>query len=101
MTVAFVPYQCRHSGPSWDRIMNHWTLEEVQKRGRCKSTKSVVRYGKSVKLMQWYAEYSTEQRACFEKCERKLEDTVHHGLEPPGPPWVAKPGGCQVVRGVL
>ena len=31
--LEFVPYQLRHSGPSWDRLKERRTLKEIQKRG--------------------------------------------------------------------
>jgi integrase len=42
-----VPYQGRHSGASIDRCSGRRTVEEVRKRGRWKSHRSVVRYEKS------------------------------------------------------
>jgi integrase len=42
-----VPYQGRHSGASIDRCNGRRTVEEVRKRGRWKSHRSVVRYEKS------------------------------------------------------
>ena len=44
---AVVPYQWRHSGPSIDRAMKWRPLDEVQKRGRWASQKSVARYEKA------------------------------------------------------
>eukprot|EP00971_Amphidinium_carterae_P350193 6491429-Amphidinium_carterae.1 len=34
LNIAFVPYQLRHSGPSWDRVRSYRTLAEIQKRGQ-------------------------------------------------------------------
>ena len=48
--LDMTPYQLRHSGPSIDRSRNLRSLEEVQKRGRWKSHKSVARYEKSARL---------------------------------------------------
>ena len=33
LRIHFVPYMCRNSGPSWDRLQKHRTLQERQKRG--------------------------------------------------------------------
>ena len=48
--IDMTPCQLRHSGPSIDRSRNLRSLEEVQKRGRWKSHKSVARYEKSARL---------------------------------------------------
>ena len=64
--VSVVPYQCRHSGASHDRAVQARSLLEIQKRGQWKSNKSVVRYEKSARLGQTYAQYSTSLQAWIE-----------------------------------
>ena len=61
--VAVVPYQCRHSGASHDRAVQLRSLLEIQKRGQWRSNRSVVRYEKSARLGQTYAQYSTRLQA--------------------------------------
>ena len=46
----FVPYELRHAGPSWERLLHLRTLAEVQMRGRWKTLKSVMRYEEAVRL---------------------------------------------------
>ena len=53
--VKMVPYQVRHSGPSWDALQKTRTLAEIQKRGCWVSARSVVRYEKGGRIMADYA----------------------------------------------
>ena len=64
--VDVVPYQCRHSGASHDRAVQLRSLLEIQKRGQWRSSRSVVRYEKSARLGQTYAQYSTRLQAWIE-----------------------------------
>jgi len=45
------PHSLRHSGPSHKVIRNECTLEEIRRRGRWKSPKSVQRYTKTHTLL--------------------------------------------------
>ena len=61
--VDVVPYQCGHSGASHDRAVQLRSLLEIQKRGQWTSNKSVMRYEKSARLGQTYAQYSSRLQA--------------------------------------
>ena len=50
----FVPYQLRHSGPSWDRLHARRSQNVVMKRGRWKSFASLARYEKGGMLTKQY-----------------------------------------------
>ena len=47
---GFVPYQLRHGGPSHDRSEQVRSLEQIQKRGRWRQLKSVMRYEKAGRI---------------------------------------------------
>ena len=74
--VSVVPYQCRHSGASDDRASQARSLMEIQKRGQWKSQRSVVRYEKSARLGQVYAQYSTALQAWLENVGPRAEGIV-------------------------
>ena len=71
-----VPYQCRHSGASDDRATQASSLLEIQKRGQWKSAKSMVRFEKSARLGQSYAQYSNELQAWIENVAPRVEAIV-------------------------
>ena len=83
-----VPYQTRHSGPSIDRSRGDRTAEEVRKRGRWKSHRSVQRYEKAAKLAKTWSLLPAAIRAVLVRCEADIADVVFGrpttGLELPG-----------------
>ena len=81
--TQLVPYQARHSGPSWDRLCNTRTLESIQKRGRWKAFASVQRYEKAARVLSEYAKYQPEQRAVFEVCQREVKAILLGHRKPP------------------
>ena len=83
-----VPYQARHSGPSIDRSRLWRSLEECQKRGRWRSSKSVARYEKGGRLGVFWNHLAAEVRSRLEMCERHLDDLV---LSRPGASKVTLP----------
>ena len=70
------PYGLRHSGPSEDRARSVRTLEEIRKRGRWASAKSVQRYEKAARLAATYETYSAEFKVFSETCDRVIADVV-------------------------
>lgn len=48
---AFTPHTLRHSGPSFDAIHQHRTIQEIQQRGRWASSSSEDRYKKPGRLL--------------------------------------------------
>ena len=74
--VSVVPYQCRHSGASHDRAVEARPLLEIQKRGQWKSSRSVMRYEKSARLGQVYAQYSARLQAWIEAVSPHVEGIV-------------------------
>jgi hypothetical protein len=75
-----VPYQLRQSGPSWDRLQNRRTLEEIQKRGQWKAFSSVARYEKSTRVMATYGKLPQETRNRCERLTRDLERLMLEGM---------------------
>ena len=53
--LAVVAYSLRHGGPSWDFMKKFRGLEEIQQRGRWRSSSSVLRYQKNVKTSECHA----------------------------------------------
>jgi hypothetical protein len=68
-----VPYQMRHSGPSVDRCRELRTSLEVQRRGRWKTIKSLLRYERAARMAREWHSYSARQQTLFESCEAALE----------------------------
>ena len=75
--VHIVPYQMRHSGPSIDMAAGRRGLQEVQKRGRWASSKSVLRYERHARLGAEWSKLSPAQRELFGQCADHLEDVIH------------------------
>ena len=71
-----VPYQWRHSGLSIDRSRLYRTQDEVQKRGRWRVVKSVMRYEKHARLAESTHRFSAAMQAHFQNCEAQLADVV-------------------------
>jgi len=82
----FVPYELRHAGPSWERLLNLRTLAEVQKRGRWKTLKSVMRYEKAGRLQQEMARMEPSLRHHLEECARLVVGCVRGAVAAPAPP---------------
>ena len=72
-----VPYQMRHSGPSIDMAAGRRGLQDVQKRGRWQSSKSVLRYERHARLGAEWSKLSPAQRDLFGRCADHLEDVIH------------------------
>ena len=49
--LGIVAYSLRHGGPSWDFMKKFRNLDEIQQRGRWRSSSSVLRYQKASKLL--------------------------------------------------
>ena len=64
-----VPYQCRHSGASLDKL-------EIKKRGMWKSDNSIVRYQKSGRLAQIQSDPNTSQLTYFKATDLTLEELI-------------------------
>ena len=76
LDVSAVPYMMRHSGPSIDRAGNYRNIEEIRKRGRWASHKSVVRYEKAGRLSKaWHDLPAVTREKCMQS-EVLLEATV-------------------------
>ncbi|CAK0903264.1 unnamed protein product [Prorocentrum cordatum] len=74
-----VPYMMRRSGPSIDRALQFRPLDEVRKRGRWASRKSVVRYEKAARLSKaWHDLPLASQRRC-EALDARLEELLLRG----------------------
>ena len=81
-----MPYQLRHSGPSWDRARGLRQQSEVQKRGRWRSLKSVVRYEKHGRLSSEMHRFPAETQSFLLACAEHLEGYLVLGREvPPAP----------------
>ena len=77
-----VPYQLRHSGASIDRASNTRTVEEVKKRGRWKTSRSLVRYERHARLGAAYQKFSEPQRAHFARCQQLIEGVLLGQVDP-------------------
>ena len=78
--TAVVPYQWRHSGESLDVARRSRSLAEVQKRGRWKSHKSVMRYEKSGRMSLALQDLPRTLVDHAFACEARLEDIVFRGF---------------------
>jgi len=74
--AVVVPYQFRHSGPSWDILQGLRSLAEVQKRGRWKAFSSVCRYEKSGRSLQGYEGLSESMRRHCQSSAVMLEEVI-------------------------
>ena len=74
--VDAVPYQARHSGASEDRARGRRRQDEVQKRGRWSSIRSVMRYEKGGLLQQSALQLSSELRVYLQACEARLGEII-------------------------
>ena len=80
---SFVPYQLRHSGPSWDRQHKRRSQLAIMKRGRWKSLASLVRYEKGGMVTKDYGKLHPRLREHLELCSRVLEQVMLGGRLPP------------------
>ena len=71
-----VLYQGRHTGASLDRLENRRSLLDVQKRGRWRTTTSVMRYEKHALLQEVWSHLSLRHQAMARADARKLESEV-------------------------
>ncbi|CAK0839797.1 unnamed protein product [Prorocentrum cordatum] len=71
-----VPYHMRHSGPSWKRLKEMGALQQIQKRGRWASVKSLVRHEKHGRLAMQMAEHSAAKQRWLLACERRVGECV-------------------------
>ncbi|CAE8724300.1 unnamed protein product [Polarella glacialis] len=76
LQIHVVPYQARHRGPSIDRARVLRSQEEVQKRGRWISHKSLVRYEKAARLASTFNQFDLWQQTLFRLCEDHIEAIV-------------------------
>ncbi len=76
LKTSMVPYQLRHAGPSWDRLKHHRGLQDIQKRGRWKAFKSVLRSEKATLVLQEFKRLPLAlQRHCNE-CVNNLKEIL-------------------------
>lgn len=94
--VSFVPYQLRHSGPSWEMLRRRRTLAEIQKRGQWRSFSSVQRYEKATKLMAAYHRLAPDLRRHLELVGKNLE--AHFCDNKPVPAFAARVGPLRPPR---
>ncbi len=90
--VTFTPYQLRHSGPSWDRLKEYRTLQEVQKRGGWRTTKSVMRYEQAARSLSEYAKVDPAVKLFMEEAARDLKLYVLEGKPVPPAPRLRRGG---------
>ena len=72
-----VPYQLRHSGPSWDRLKRWRTGAEIQKRGRWAQENSVARYEKHARVTLEMQKLSPSMAEYCRNCDRQIEEYFH------------------------
>ena len=80
--LKLVPYQLRHSGASDDRLQKIRTSEEIMKRGRWRTLKSVARYEKHARVTLEFSRLTASVQAHCVACEGQLGD-VFLGRVPP------------------
>ena len=74
--IAFlqpVLYMGRHTGASLDRLENNLSLEEVQKRGRWRTSDSVRRYEKRALVQEVLSKMLPRDVEFCQRCEATLE----------------------------
>ena len=77
--VPAVPYMMRPSGPSIDRAQQFRPLDEVRKRGRWASHKSVVRYEKAARLSKAWHDLAAATQMQREALDARLEELLLRG----------------------
>ena len=79
------PYGLRHTGASEDRARSTRSIEEIKKRGRWSSSKSVQRYEKGGRLAATHESYTAAFREHAALCDAALESVILGSQQPP--PW--------------
>ena len=77
-----LPYQLRHSGPSWDRLRSHRSLAEVQRRGSWQSLASLRRYEKSGMVAKDFEKLGAKVREHLLRCQRHMQGILLEGRTP-------------------
>ena len=86
--ISLVPYQARHSGASHDRLVRCRSLEEVRKRGRWLSFRSVGRYEKAAMVAKTWASYKEPTKEWLRAREAQIVDIVYgRCTDFPAPPF--------------
>ena len=70
--APFVPYQLRHSGPSWDRLHRRRSQAAIMKRGRWRSLASLARYEKGGMVTKQFLTHPQKLRDHMERCAQHL-----------------------------
>ena len=86
---GYVPYQLRHGGPSHDRAQMTRSLEAIQKRGRWKQLKSVMRYEKAGRVAQEAMKLSIAMRKYASEVAKNLKGYVTGKVPLPSLPHAA------------
>ena len=73
LDLNIVPHQGRHSGAALDALGKRRTLQDIQKRGRWASHKSVFRYEKTGRIQEAWRHHSARQQEYFTRCEQAIE----------------------------
>ena len=84
--LGLVPYSLRHAGPSWDALTGRRPQREIQRRGRWKSTASVVRYERASRVLAALHEVPGPMLRYLSLCEQHLASYVKGDVPPPRPP---------------
>ena len=71
-----VPYQLRHTGPSWEYLFRRLSLPSIQKKGRWKAISSMRRYEKSGEVTRTYERIPLAQREFYEECSAAIGDIM-------------------------
>ena len=74
--TPFVPYQLRHSGPSWDRLHSRRSQMSVMKRGRWKSLSSLARYEKGGMVTKQFEKLPLKLKTHLKLCAAEIENVV-------------------------
>ena len=84
--ISLVPYQARHSGASHDRLERLRSSEELQKRGRWASIKSVMRYEKAALISKTFLNYPAATQTWLKARELDYVDVVLRSRPLASPP---------------
>ena len=83
-----VPYQVRHSAPSWEFLMDHRDLPGLQKRIRHKCVPSLRRYEESGVLTRAYHRIPQAQRDHCEAAAANFKGVMLGAALPVKLPWL-------------
>lgn len=78
-------HNLRHGGPSRDALEKFRSLEEIQKRGKWGSFRSVCRYEKHGRLHQTLSKVDPKVLKWCALCERRLPEILEGSWTPPFP----------------